>query len=271
MNKNFTYDNYKLILNSCLFDEEWYIHTYFKNKDSNINPIFHYLYEGFDKGYNPNSYFNTNFYLKINDDVKRAGMDPLIHYIKYGKNEGRVISDIWVKNDLSLEEKLFYDNANSETLEGYKKIIKYNLFDYKWYLQNYLDVRQVNVNPLIHYITVGYLDDKNPSKLFDTKFYLNNLNFNTDLNPLVHYVLNSDEIDFKNFSEDFELSTDRNIQYLNKKILDLEQQFEQYNDILMSYNHLFNVIFTNSNLIVKDFLRNIQLHTLELLKFIINI
>jgi GT2 family glycosyltransferase len=34
--------------------------------------------------------FNTKFYLDNNEDVKKAGINPLLHYLLYGKREGRL-------------------------------------------------------------------------------------------------------------------------------------------------------------------------------------
>jgi len=34
--------------------------------------------------------FDPSTYLELNPDVKMAGVDPILHYIKYGKNEGRL-------------------------------------------------------------------------------------------------------------------------------------------------------------------------------------
>lgn len=36
------------------------------------------------------SVFDADYYLDIYKDVMNSGMDPLIHYLKYGKNEGRI-------------------------------------------------------------------------------------------------------------------------------------------------------------------------------------
>ena len=67
-------------------------------------------------------YFDEGFYLKQNDDVRKSGMDPLDHYVRYGGFEGRSPSA---------------------------------LFDAKYYLETYADVREAYVSPLLHYISIG--------------------------------------------------------------------------------------------------------------------
>ena len=39
----------------------------------------------------PARFFSTEFYLKTHKDVANAGMNPFVHYIKYGKHENRKI------------------------------------------------------------------------------------------------------------------------------------------------------------------------------------
>lgn len=51
----------------------------------------HYINIGWKKGYNPNSWFNVNRYLFIHNDVKENDVEPLSHYLLYGKDENRDI------------------------------------------------------------------------------------------------------------------------------------------------------------------------------------
>lgn len=72
-----------------------------------------------------------------------------------------------------------------------KIIHKSGLFDAKYYLFTYCDVREQDVDPLKHFIKYGAKEGRNPSEFFDTKFYLNN-NSDIDINkinPLIHYIL----------------------------------------------------------------------------------
>ena len=79
--------NYDLITNSGLFNSEWYRKKYkIDTKDKSLK---HYLDIGFKKSYNPNPSFDTEIYLKNYPDVKREGINPLLHYIMYGKKEDR--------------------------------------------------------------------------------------------------------------------------------------------------------------------------------------
>jgi hypothetical protein len=45
---------------------------------------------GFREGRDPGPDFQTDFYLKANPDVRGDGVNPLAHYLRYGRHEGRL-------------------------------------------------------------------------------------------------------------------------------------------------------------------------------------
>jgi hypothetical protein len=74
---------YDLILNSHYFDRNWYVDAY--DIPDNVDPVRHYLDEGFTKGYDPSPDFTTNGYYEENIAVKLHKFNPLLHYELYGK------------------------------------------------------------------------------------------------------------------------------------------------------------------------------------------
>jgi hypothetical protein len=44
---------------------------------------------GWKEGRDPSSRFSTSFYLQNNPDVRQSGTNPLLHYVRFGKKEGR--------------------------------------------------------------------------------------------------------------------------------------------------------------------------------------
>lgn len=80
---------YKAIKESGLFDVKYYLFTYPDVRKMGVGPIKHYLKFGADEGRNPSDEFDTNFYLNTYSDVRESGVNPLAHYILYGKDEGR--------------------------------------------------------------------------------------------------------------------------------------------------------------------------------------
>lgn len=72
-------------------------------------------------------------------------------------------------------------------------IRKSGLFDEKYYLLRYPDVRFADVDPLQHYLTIGWKEGRSPSAQFDIDAYLQNNPAvkSSGNNPLVHYILNT--------------------------------------------------------------------------------
>lgn len=81
--------NINIIRQSELFDSAWYKKRYMKWYMT--NPAKHYYNQGWKKGYNPSKYFDTKAYLSCNQDVAETGVNPLYHYVLYGKEEFRLI------------------------------------------------------------------------------------------------------------------------------------------------------------------------------------
>jgi len=69
--------------------------------------------------------------------------------------------------------------------------LAFELFDKDYYLSSYPDVRLAGVDPYEHYLTNGWLENRNPSAQFDTHYYkVNNLTApqQQTLNPLLHFA-----------------------------------------------------------------------------------
>jgi lipopolysaccharide biosynthesis protein len=65
------------------------------------------------------------------------------------------------------------------------------LFDREWYLEQYPDVREAGVDPVLHYIAHGAAGYRDPGPRFDTAWYLAYYSDvgTSGVNPLVHYLL----------------------------------------------------------------------------------
>ena len=123
--KNAAKDTY-IVANSKLFDYIWY-----KNKHSGniIKNLFykyysaiHYIIKGSKLGLNPSKFFYTNEYLIINPDVALNGINPLVHYEKYGKYEGRAVALADIKeykaseNTISIAKEIYNRNEYSKKI-----------------------------------------------------------------------------------------------------------------------------------------------------------
>jgi uncharacterized protein VirK/YbjX len=71
------------------FDAEFYLAAYDDVRNASINPLEHYVEEGWREGRDPNPTFSTKFYLGRYADAKALDVNPLYHYVRHGAAEGR--------------------------------------------------------------------------------------------------------------------------------------------------------------------------------------
>ena len=112
--------------------------------------------------------------------------------------------DSWITqiNDLlDFGKQIIFNKENKYKLflnqnfkNDYDKIKKSNLFDEKYYIAYYAEVKQMNIDPIYHYLIIGCLKDYNPSKKFNTRKYIkkNNIDVNK-INPLIYHFENSSQ------------------------------------------------------------------------------
>lgn len=133
--------------------------------------------------------FDSNFYLARNQDVAETGLDPLVHYVEQGWLESRqpcslfdtsyYLSQVpWVKEQG--QDPLFHFLT-----EGWKSGKKPNLlFDPLFYAQHYPDVDYTHISPLTHYLKQK--QEPWPSPYFSPLYYKKR---NADLEILPGHAL----------------------------------------------------------------------------------
>ena len=57
--------------------------------EAGIDPLTHFLQNGWREGRDPNAYFSVRGYLDANVDVAEAGINPFFHFLAAGRSEGR--------------------------------------------------------------------------------------------------------------------------------------------------------------------------------------
>jgi glycosyltransferase involved in cell wall biosynthesis len=92
----------KIIMDSGLFDPEYYLSNNPDVKKAGVDPFEHFLNFGGSEGRDPSPGFDSSWYLDINADVKAAGINPLLHYLQFGKAEGRAFQAVTTKEDASI-------------------------------------------------------------------------------------------------------------------------------------------------------------------------
>ena len=86
------YRQARLVLNSGLMHEAWYLRQYPDVAAVGIPPSLHYvLYGGFE-GRDPSPMFSSQAYLSTYPDVMAVKTNPLVHYLQKGRYENRAIT-----------------------------------------------------------------------------------------------------------------------------------------------------------------------------------
>ncbi len=68
---------------------DWYRRTNPEVARSGIDPVVHFVRQGWREGRDPGPLFSVAYYLREYADVRRAGINPLVHYLTHGWREGR--------------------------------------------------------------------------------------------------------------------------------------------------------------------------------------
>ena len=89
---------YLAIYSSLLFDAEWYLASNPDVASLGLDPALHYLKYGWLEGRQPGPAFNGDDYLAVNPDLAAAGINPLAHYLLLGAHENRQVATVkWGK------------------------------------------------------------------------------------------------------------------------------------------------------------------------------
>lgn len=126
--------NYFLIKRSRLFDPVFYLKDNPDVRRADVDPLWHYIIEGWKEGRSPSPDFDTRFYLNNYQDVFEAGINPLIHYIKFGIHENRLTNQNLInviddpiehlgKNQLSMTDEEMWHKINESPLSEKVDII----------------------------------------------------------------------------------------------------------------------------------------------------
>lgn len=80
----------ELVRNSVLFDEAWYLAHNPDIRAAGADAALHFVRHGGLEARDPGPDFSSESYLLAYPDIARVGMNPLVHYLLNGQAEGRV-------------------------------------------------------------------------------------------------------------------------------------------------------------------------------------
>jgi glycosyltransferase involved in cell wall biosynthesis len=178
------------------FDSEFYFEKYSDHCKSKEEALEHFLSFGSAQGFNPCAWFSVSSYVTAYPDVANSEMNPFLHYLLFGKNEGRHIYNEELQN---IQEKNNEDISNLEEGEdGCRILTEYNSENFNDIMEHFDEQYYISQNPNIpfnqgafyHYMNFGWKDNLDPSPFFSTKYYLqvNQDIQSAGINPFVHYI-----------------------------------------------------------------------------------
>lgn len=74
-----------------LVDERYYLSRYPHVRELGMTAAEHYVRLGWREGCDPAPWFSSEGYAEINADVSDGELPPLVHYVRFGRAEGRTI------------------------------------------------------------------------------------------------------------------------------------------------------------------------------------
>lgn len=115
-NANASVSYYDLVAGSIYFDKKYYCEKYPDVHQSGVDPVSHFVEQGWREERDPSNKFSIKNYLANNEDVREAGINPLVHYIIHGAKEGRRITCEGSNDDGALFDGVYEDLIYSEPL-----------------------------------------------------------------------------------------------------------------------------------------------------------
>ena len=188
------------------FDADFYRAIYQDVVLARMDPLRHYLEDGWKEGRDPAPWFSTAAYVASNPDV--PGASAFHHYVTQGWREGREAQPspwgapyLWRAADAGRDvawrfaprgdpsEVLSMGVAIAPDLHQITKVIA-DGFDADYYLRVYPDVAATGMDPVEHFIVSGWREGRDPCAWFSIGDYLE-LNpdvANAGINPFFHYL-----------------------------------------------------------------------------------
>jgi len=160
------------IAGCTLFDAGWYRETY-TDLPASADAAADYRDRGVSGDRDPSPLFSSEAYLAASTDVRALGINPLLHYLRHGLNEGRPAPT----------------RAEHQRVRDTEDIRADPWFDEAWYLATYPEVAHSGKDAAAHYLVAGVGGMFDPSPAFSSAAYLD---ASPDVrvagaNPLLHY------------------------------------------------------------------------------------
>lgn len=171
-----------------LFDEDHYRDQLSEPVEGDL--LEHYLQSGWRQGLNPSASFDTEYYLAANPDVAQRGMNPLLHFVRHGRAEGRRTACPPGEQSVSRSANTGTASASATELEAVPADDPAAAFFNPAYYAAQLESVPTGVSLYRHFLDSGWRQRLDPSPHFSTAYYLetNPEVAAAGINPFLHWV-----------------------------------------------------------------------------------
>lgn len=146
------------VLTSGYFDADWYLLEYPDVRRAGMEPLHHFLKHGDREGRSPGLGFDSAAYLAQNPEAERSGVGPFEYFLNAGMAMGHRAPP--------------FDSARAKKCRLRDAINRSGFFDAEWYLQEYPDVARTETDPLTHFAFFGLSEARDPGPNFSTMIFL---------------------------------------------------------------------------------------------------
>lgn len=180
------------------FDEKHYLKKNPDVAEAGMNPLRHFLTHGWQEARSPNQWFDFMLYAEKAEGLDISRKNPFLHLIESAQNKGQ---DPQLFYEATVEASISPRTLKSRKASVFPKIRIGPLdrsaikrvgaeFDKAYYLEKNPDVAESGVDPLVHFMSIGWIEGRDPSEEFSVNYYLRN---NQDIctsgvNPFDHFI-----------------------------------------------------------------------------------
>lgn len=179
-----------LFAESGLFDRDWYLNRNVDIRQQGRDPLDHLAEHGAQEWRDPGPDFDSAYYAETNPSFAETGLSPLEHYLRVGRTAGLAPTRPLPpapQQPMPIQPVV----EEGENDGAFRTLVEQSgLFDRGWYLARNTDVLRAGLDPLMHLVTAGAQEWRDPGPDFDSAFYAEtNPSFTeSDLSPLEHYL-----------------------------------------------------------------------------------
>jgi hypothetical protein len=182
----------RALLAAHLFDAVWYLESAPDVVAAGVDPLWHWLLQGWREGRDPNPLFDTQWYLRSHPQAAASGLNPLGHYLRHGVALGHDPGPLF-------SSAAYLENCPQARAAGIEPMTHWLThgarelrspgpwFDPRWYLDENPDVAAAGLPALEHYLLAGGFEGRDPCPGFSSHWYLRQYR-DVKVNPLLHFL-----------------------------------------------------------------------------------